>query len=255
MEAETIEDEPLTNDERESVNALVKKPAQDEFNLMERADETQILAELSGEVESKIQESWFYKLQSGAYGISWMGIKAYKNRCAEMGYPINVSIEPIEFTERIRTIYEGVEKEIYTPAEAKELLKSFVEEVHFKATAIDTRTGQTAEGIASQPLKEKGKDDEFAVRKAASKAKRNSIEEVMSAQVKAQLLLIAMRKGYEPEELKTTKFGGKRQLIQALEELSPPERIDAFLNNLGKKSLEEVAIAKLKSIVDRLKEE
>ena len=190
----------------EELQALAQKPLEDEYAIAERFDEQLILQELAGEVEETIKATWFYRLPSGTIGISWAGIKAFKNRCALMGFPINVvSVEQVSFAEQTEAIFKGVEAGIYTKEEAREKLDYFTGRIFFNAIVEDTRTKQRTSGISSAPLKTyaKGKmiEDEFASVKAHNKAVRNSIEMLMTAEAKATLLMIAMKQGYKPTKL------------------------------------------------------
>ena len=251
----TMIDKPLTDTEKEVVNALAVKPADNEFALMEKADEMQILSELAGEVEQTEKSSWFYKLPSGAIGISKKGADAYRNRCAEMGYPINVTLTPVEFTERIDAIYAGVNMNVYSPEEAKELLKPFVENMYFKATAVDTKTGQRIDRICGAPLKvyQKGglTDSKFVERIAQAFAERNAITSLMTAQVKAQILLIAMREGYSPQKLSSLVTNEQLEVIRLL---STSKTVEWIKRTFPVEQLSELTSKQASSLIVRLKQ-
>ena len=152
----------------------------DEFGLMERRDEDQILAELRGHY----LEEFVYSFEAGGrrvIGLSWAGVK----ECAYRLGGINVeSCEVLELEDAWRVVAKAVNK-------------------------VD---GSSRWGACQQPKKMRYRDgaevvDEFALQKAVSKAQRNAIRALLP-----EIFIKTFIDRYLEEKKRVTAFGSKTQV-------------------------------------------
>jgi hypothetical protein len=164
----------------------------DRFEIMERRDEEQILAEAQGNIINEM----FYKFKvSGreVTGISWVGTKEIARRYGG----IKIALPQVETDE---------------------------EYVHASVAATDTKNDLTLIGTSSQPrimkLRDGGeKVDPFARVKAVSKAQRNAIRALIP-----ETFLLEMEKTFTRGETSTP---GRRVVdSQAEVDIQPPARPD-----------------------------
>ena len=132
------------------------------FAIMERKDEAQILSELQGVFLDKFVYS-FKQGQNTVTGISWAGIKEIAYRIGE----IDTNIEKYEETE-----------------------DSYVFIVRATNKGVGSRLG-----VSNQAKMQNGKVDQFALQKALSKAQRNAIRGVIPEATIQQYLDTFMKSG------------------------------------------------------------
>ena len=248
----------------EIMTALAVKPERDEFGIMDSYDEMQIVSDIHQSISDDILKAWVYKTRGGGMEITYNAVRHWSNVRTQKGFPIAVEeAMQIDFSNIIDGIIKAQQAGIYTEEEAKEHLSFYFDNLLIQVRATDVVTKQSRLGFAEQPIRDGGKEDPFAFRKAAGKAQRNALKEFMTAEEKAAIIYMAETQGRRTVELKKPidKFDSKRQLINEIENAVPQERIDKFLENLseasGKQitSLTQVSMAKLKSIVASIRKD
>ena len=132
------------------------------FAIMERKDEAQILSELQGVFLDKFVYS-FKQGQNTVTGISWAGIKEIAYRIGE----IDTNIEKFEETE-----------------------DAYVFIVRATNKGVGSRLG-----VSNQPKMQNGRVDQFALQKALSKAQRNAIRGVIPEATIQQYLDTFLKQG------------------------------------------------------------
>jgi len=128
----------------------IKEQENQDFQEMEKYDESQIIDEVKGHITLP---KFFYELKNGSVGISWIGIKALASYMSKNGAAISIVNVEREETE---------------------------DSYRFMATARLLSTGEERLGVSEQPKLMKLSDgrevkDPFALQKALSKAQRNAL--------------------------------------------------------------------------------
>jgi hypothetical protein len=149
------------------------------FQLMDKADEAQIIAEAQG-MPAEVAEQLVYRFRDSngkeITGLSWVGTKETAYQLARKEKDVIV-IEKVEFQ---------------PDPEDKEY-------VLFTAYAKELRTGRTAIGFKSQWRKMKAKgaivQNTFWFEQGASKAKRNAMQELLPVTFIKQMIAQFLKKG------------------------------------------------------------
>ena len=119
---------------------------ENEYSIMEKRDEAQILAEIQGEVV----QDYFYKAKGGKVVISWLGIRELARQYGKVETDV-VDIRELENTWLV-------------VIKARDLEKGHA--------LLGTSTQSKIDKYSSEP-------DEFAYQKAFSKAQRNALKIVL----------------------------------------------------------------------------
>lgn len=138
------------------------------YEMMDRQDEEQILAELDG-IPSPVLEEMVYSFQSSAgrvTGLSWVGVKTL---IVEAGHYEISDIHVIETEKSYRVV----------------------------AKAHDIKRNVSLFGMAEQPKMMKTKsgemEDTFALQKASSKAQRNALQSLLPKKLVAEFVERCMK--------------------------------------------------------------
>lgn len=243
----------------EIMKALAIKPESDEFGMMDSYDEMQIVSDIHQSISDDILKAWVYETRGGGKEITYNAVRHWSNVRTQKGFPIEVNeATQIDFADKIREILDAHKAGLYDDKEAKEKLSFYSDNLFIQVKATDVVTKQARLGFAEQPIREKGKVDPFAFRKACGKAQRNALKEFMTAEEKAAIIFMAETQGKPAVKLRPQPLNqgeGKITTSQAktIRELADDEeRINRYLARKGHKYLKDLSYHEAKTILATL---